>query len=153
MKNKGYFISFEGIDGSGKSTQIQKLAEFLEARDFDIIITREPGGSIANSMHAAASQGSRCTFSCSLGEDLEKDLFLEGFNKKLVQTSFQYSINPTGICFIFVTPDGERTMASNLSANYHLSSKCIDLSFLENCDYLLFDNFRNNLHIYCNCIV
>ena len=46
MKDKGYFISFEGIDGSGKSTQIQKLAKFLEDRDFDIVITREPGGSI-----------------------------------------------------------------------------------------------------------
>ena len=46
MKDKGYFISFEGIDGSGKSTQIQKLAEFLEDHDFDIVITREPGGSI-----------------------------------------------------------------------------------------------------------
>jgi len=45
VKNKGFFISFEGIDGSGKSTQIQKLAEFLESRDFDIVITREPGGS------------------------------------------------------------------------------------------------------------
>tara|TARA_B100001248_G_C27394210_1_gene464345 strand:- start:1268 stop:1894 length:627 start_codon:yes stop_codon:yes gene_type:complete len=45
VKNKGYFISFEGIDGSGKSTQIQKLANFLKGRDFDIVITREPGGS------------------------------------------------------------------------------------------------------------
>ena len=46
MKEKGYFISFEGIDGSGKSTQIKKLARFLETLDFDVIITREPGGSV-----------------------------------------------------------------------------------------------------------
>jgi|TARA_B100000282_G_scaffold53561_1_gene34605 dTMP kinase len=46
VKKKGFFITFEGIDGSGKSTQIQKLAKFLEDNGFDIIMTREPGGSV-----------------------------------------------------------------------------------------------------------
>jgi dTMP kinase len=46
VKNKGLFITFEGIDGSGKSTQIQILAKFLKNLGFDIIITREPGGSV-----------------------------------------------------------------------------------------------------------
>ena len=46
MKNEGFFITFEGIDGSGKSTQIQNLANFLKTLGFDIIITREPGGSV-----------------------------------------------------------------------------------------------------------
>src|SRR5215475_7762709 len=42
---RGRFISFEGGEGSGKSTQIKKLAERLEAARLRSIITREPGGS------------------------------------------------------------------------------------------------------------
>ena len=41
----GYFITFEGIDGAGKSTQARILAERLRARDYDVELTREPGGS------------------------------------------------------------------------------------------------------------
>jgi len=128
--NKG---SMEHISSSQKMDWLQRFQTRVQSR--------EPGGSIANSLHAAASQGSRCTFSCSMGEDLEKDLFLQGFNKKLIQTSFQYSINPTGICFIFVTPDGERTMASNLSANEDLNPRCLNKEILSQSDWLLFDAF------------
>lgn len=42
--SNGYFISFEGVDGSGKSTQISKLKEYLEAGGYEVVLSREPGG-------------------------------------------------------------------------------------------------------------
>lgn len=39
-----YFLSFEGIEGAGKSTQIVKVKEDLEERGFRVLVLREPGG-------------------------------------------------------------------------------------------------------------
>ena len=40
----GRFISFEGIDGAGKSTHIERAAQWLRQRGHEVVLTREPGG-------------------------------------------------------------------------------------------------------------
>ena len=45
MTSRGRFISLEGGEGVGKSTQVKALAEALRQRGIDVLVTREPGGS------------------------------------------------------------------------------------------------------------
>jgi dTMP kinase len=44
LVTRGKFITFEGIDGAGKSTHIGALVEFLRTREKEVVATREPGG-------------------------------------------------------------------------------------------------------------
>lgn len=45
MENEqGFLISFEGSEGSGKTTQISRLATLLTDADYEVVVTREPGG-------------------------------------------------------------------------------------------------------------
>ena len=58
MRLEGSFITFEGTDGSGKSTQARKLAKHLQSQGREVILTREPGGSKgAEEIRALVLQG------------------------------------------------------------------------------------------------
>jgi dTMP kinase len=58
---RGKFVTFEGLDGSGKSTQVEKLARSLRAHGISVTVTREPGGTAAGEkirdvlLHSATS--------------------------------------------------------------------------------------------------
>jgi dTMP kinase len=45
-KARGKFITFEGLDGVGKSTQLENLAQWLRDQGIDVLTTREPGGTV-----------------------------------------------------------------------------------------------------------
>ena len=42
--SKGIFVAFEGVEGSGKGTQVERARELLESKGLDVLVTREPGG-------------------------------------------------------------------------------------------------------------
>jgi dTMP kinase len=41
---KGKFITIDGVEGAGKSTQIDFICQYLTDKDINIVLTREPGG-------------------------------------------------------------------------------------------------------------
>ena len=98
------------------------------------ILSKEPGGSIANSLQAASTQGSTCLFSCSLGKDQENNIFIEGFTENSFEVFHQYSANPKAIFSLFclAVPKASLAVFSPLIVHTEKAS---------NNNQSLFDNF------------
>ena len=65
---RGLFITLEGLDGSGKTTQIKRLATWLESRGLDPVVTRQPGGTDTGDRIRAILLDSRSTGLASMTE-------------------------------------------------------------------------------------
>src|SRR5438128_701030 len=59
---RGRFITFEGLDGAGKTTQLELAAEFLRSRGIVLTVTREPGGTVLGEALRALLLDARQTY-------------------------------------------------------------------------------------------
>ena len=113
----------------------------LLARFNKNIIKQSAGGSIANSLHAANKFNCYTNYSYAIKKDYNGNKFLDGFSLKNHKSHIIESVKPTGVCLIFNTPDGERTMAAHLGANEDLAPESLNVQRLIDSDWLLFDSF------------
>ena len=80
--NKGKFIVFEGIDGSGKTTQINKLCEYLESKGRKVYVTSEPTISLTGGMLRDALSGVSKRTSCEMAAMFVLDRIFHNVNNK-----------------------------------------------------------------------
>ena len=80
--NKGKFIVFEGIDGSGKTTQINKLCEYLEKKGRKVYVTSEPTISLTGGMLRDALSGVSKRTSCEMAAMFVLDRIFHNVNQK-----------------------------------------------------------------------
>lgn len=82
-KNRGYFITFEGGEGAGKTTLITSIANDLKEKGFEVLVTREPGGSdlgekirslLLDSKGPMTPQAELCLFLASRSQHLSEKI-------------------------------------------------------------------------------
>lgn len=82
MNNKGKFIVFEGIDGSGKTTQINKLCEYLESKGRKVYVTSEPTISMTGGILRDALSGVSKRTACEMAAMFVLDRIFHNVNNK-----------------------------------------------------------------------
>ena len=81
-QGRGRFVTFEGGEGAGKSTQIRLLADRLKRQGLDVVVTREPGGSalaerlrallLAGRAHDLGALGEAVLFSAARADHVDR---------------------------------------------------------------------------------
>ena len=103
--------------GTGALIEVDKRDELLKQFS-QRIKSKCVGGSALNTIKALASFGKKTAFVGAVGDDEYGKMVKDEFNRIGVTNELMMHDGHTGVCICFVTPDGERTMAANLSGIY-----------------------------------
>ena len=101
------------------------------------------GGSVANSIVGLSSFGNQVYFIGKLNNDLFGKKYFENLRKENVGFNFDNETykDSTGICFVFITPDGERTMSTYLGIANKLSEKEVNYKEIEQSELILIEGY------------
>jgi dTMP kinase len=129
------FISFEGIEGSGKTSHVRHTAEFLRDKGHDCVITREPGGTrIGEKIRAI------------LLDPLSKDM--DPLTELLLYTADRSQhVNE---CILPLLADGKTVLCDryfDATMAYQGFARGIDIGLIENVHLMLFENLKPDLTI------
>ncbi|OGQ06312.1 MAG: dTMP kinase [Deltaproteobacteria bacterium RIFCSPLOWO2_01_44_7] len=138
---QGIFITFEGIEGCGKSTQIRILEDYLKLRGHPVLLTREPGGT-------------------TIGENIRKVLLNANFKEMSSLTElFLYAAARCQHVGEVIKPALKEDKIvlcdrfADATSAYQGTARSIDKKFLTEIHQLATDNLKPNLTILIDCPV
>tara|TARA_B100001996_G_scaffold237432_1_gene183395 strand:- start:32 stop:1006 length:975 start_codon:yes stop_codon:yes gene_type:complete len=101
------------------------------------------GGSAANTIFAIQAFGGKTAYACSISKDQNGQHFLDEFENSGISIDERCITNQgnSGQCFVFVTPDAERTMATNLGVSSDLSTKSLDQTLITNANIIYIEGY------------
>ena len=128
--------------GSMFLVELDEQIELLERFGKNFTPEYSSGGSVANSVIAAAQLGSRVAFITSLGQDRYGELYKSEFEAfgGVVQPPLRAGLS-TGTCLVMTTPDAERTMRTCLGAAAELAPAHISKNLLERSRWLFVEGY------------
>lgn len=105
--------------------------------------SRCSGGSAANSVIAFSQLGGKAAYKTVLGNDELGAFYASEFeNMGIILKAEHIEEDPTGTCFVFITPDSERTMHTSLGATGHFSSKHIHEDLIARSEWLYTEGYK-----------